>query len=86
MCCMKPLGGSSASAVVCLRVKGQLWKESGLMDMSHCLGRLMKAGSLAIWALGMLARQAGEARRGSKQAFQEVLESLSTTQAVAFDG
>lgn len=55
MWCMKAgPGGCSASAVVSARVKGQGWKVSGLIEMSLGWGRLMNAGSLAIWALGML--------------------------------
>lgn len=55
MWCMKPgSGGCSASAVVWARVNGQGWKVSGLIEMSLAWGRLMKAGSLAIWVLGML--------------------------------
>jgi hypothetical protein len=48
------LGGSRASPVVSDLLNGQPWKVSGLMEMSHCLGRPIKAGRRAIWALGML--------------------------------
>jgi hypothetical protein len=51
------LGGSSASAVVWLLLKGQGWKLSGLIEISAGLGRPMKAGSRAICALGMLHKQ-----------------------------